>query len=170
VKLGRASALLGAAATIAAGATGAAGAAAPIAHCKTAQLALKLVDVQGATSHRYLDFSLRNNGAASCSLKGYPGATLLDKHHKAINVTVHHATGFPVKKVILKPGKRAYFTFSYVVSGPCLPYHFSAYGVRFRPPGGSGGLVYSSGRLDICAPSVGGHPVVYPVRAKLALP
>jgi hypothetical protein len=124
---------------------------------------------QGFTSHRAWDFGLPNAGSTTCHLKGYPGVGLLDAHAHPINVAVSRNTAFPVKNVVLHPWQRAYFSFVFVVGGPCLPHSFSAYGLGVFPPNSAARLAYCAGRFDVCDTSVGGNPQVYPIRAKRAL-
>jgi hypothetical protein len=76
-------------------------------------------------------------------------------------------TGFAVRNVVLRPWHRAFFTFTYVVSGPCIPHFFRAAGIQVIPPDSSRRLVLYHGRFDIRSPSLGGHPGVYPVRPRL---
>ena len=136
--------------------------------CSTSNLSLEFVRATGATSHRYWDLALRNGGSATCHLRGYPGVGLLDRRARLIHVRVDRVTGFPVRNVVLHPWQRAFFTFTYVVSGPCLPHYFSAYGLEVFPPDNRRRMLLYHGRFDVCAPSVGGHPGVYPVRPKLS--
>jgi hypothetical protein len=132
--------------------------------CATSKLRLDLVPpIQGATSHRYWDLTLRNVGSTTCHLRGFPGVGLLDSHAKPINDNVIRQTGFPQRNVVLRPWQRAWFTFGYTVAGPCLPHSFSAYGIEVFPPNSTSRLVYYQGRFDVCGPSLS-HPVVYPVR------
>jgi hypothetical protein len=147
----------------------AAGAASAPARCATANLRLDFVGGQGFTSHRAWDFALRNVGSTTCHLNGYPGVSLLDAHARPDGVTASRNTAFPAKNVVLHPWQRAFFSFVFVVAGPCLPHSFSAYGLQVFPPGSSRRLVYYAGRFDVCDPSVGGNPQVYPVRPKRAL-
>ena len=143
-------------------------ASAVVARCLTGHLRLSFVRGQGATSHRFWDLALRNVGPGTCRLQGYPGVGLLDKsgHLTAVNV---EREGGPTPSVIVAVGQRAYFSFSYVVSDPCLPHFFTAYGLQVIPPNRTQRLVYHSGRIDICSVSVGGHPDVYPIRPGLDL-
>ena len=134
--------------------------------CTTSNLTLSFVRSQGATSHFTLDFALRNVGSAACQLRGYPGAGLLNGRARLINVAVKRASS-PVLTVVLRTWQRAFFTFTYVSSGPCIPHSFSAYGLQFFPPEATQRLVYYSGRFGLCNPSVGGSPGIYPVRASL---
>jgi hypothetical protein len=158
---GAAAAALGGAA-VAAPSRGARAAATP--RCSTANLRLDFVSGQGFTSHRAWDLGLRNVGPTTCHLRGFPGVGLLDVHANLIGVSVDKATSHPVGTVVLHPWKRAVFTFVYVVSGPCIPHFFSAYGLQVFPPNSAQRLVWYAGRFDVCNPSVGGNPSVGPVR------
>ena len=134
--------------------------------CATSNLALSFVRSQAATSHRAWDFALRNVGPATCQLRGYPGAGLLNGQAGLINVAVKRVSS-PVQTVVMHTWQRAFFTFTYVTSGPCIPHSFSAFGLQFFPPNATQRLVYYSGRFGLCNPSVGGFPGIYPVRASL---
>jgi hypothetical protein len=137
-----------------------------VARCLTGHLRLSFVRGQGATSHRFWDFALRNVGPGKCRLQGYPGVGLLNKSGRLIAVNVARHAG-PTPAVVVGVGQRGYFTFSYVVSGPCLPHFFNAYGVQVIPPNRTHRLVFHSGKIDVCSVSVGGHPTVSPLRALL---
>jgi hypothetical protein len=141
---------------------------AAVSRCLAGHLRLSFVRGRGATGHRYWDFALRNVRPGRCPLQGYPGVGLLNSSGRLVAVNVERVGG-PTPNVVVGVGQRAFFTFSYVVSGPCLPHFFSAYGVQVIPPNRTHRLVYYSGRIDICSVSVGGHPVVYPIRPGLAL-
>jgi hypothetical protein len=134
--------------------------------CTTSNLTLSFVRSLGATGHSGWDFALRNVGPATCQLRGYPGAGLLNGQAQLINVTVKRAS-YPVRTVVLRTWQQAFFTFYYTTSGPCIPNSFSAYGLQFYPPNATQRLVYYSGRFGLCNPSVGGSPKIYPVRASL---
>jgi hypothetical protein len=139
---------------------------ATVGRCLTGHLRLSFVRSEGATSHRFWDFALRNVGPGKCRLQGYPGVGLLDKRGRLIDVGVEREDAAR-PSVVLGVGRRAFF--SYVVSGPCLPHFFSAYGVQVIPPNRTHRLVLHSGRFDVCSVSVGGHPDVYPLRPSLEL-
>jgi hypothetical protein len=144
--------------------------ASPAPRCATGRLQVSVLEVQGATSHRYWEMALRNTGAASCRLQGYPGVGLLDAHGALIPDNVARQPGLPTPGVTIAHGRRAYFTFAYVVSGPCAPHDFKAYGLEVYPPGDSARLLVNThGTLDICDRSVGGPPLVYPIRSRRAL-
>ena len=134
--------------------------------CSTSNLRLDFVNEEAATSHRFWNLALRNVGPTTCHLKGYPGVGLLDVNAKAINDPVVRQTGFKQRNVVLTPWQRAYFSFSYAVSGPCIPNFFYAYGIEVFPPNGTQRLVYYRGRFDVCGRSLS-QPRVYPVRPKL---
>ena len=166
-------ALIGLCATLVAiGATFAATASlgASLPRCPTAQLRVKVLDVQGATSHRYWDLALRNVGRSSCRLQGFPGVGLLDKAGRLIAVTVARQKGFPAPKVIVAAGRRAYFTFGYTTGGPCKPHDYNAYGLEIYPPDDYKRLLVGiHGLINLCDTSLGGAPVVYPIRATKSL-
>jgi hypothetical protein len=134
--------------------------------CSTSNLTLSFVRESGATSHLSLDFALRNVGPATCQLRGYPGGGLLNNRARLINVTVKRKPA-SVQTVTLHTWQRAFFTFLYTSSGPCVPRSFSAYGLQFFPPNETQRLVYYRGRFGLCDPAVGGSPEIYPVRAGL---
>lgn len=138
--------------------------------CTVSHLRLSRASGQGALSHVYWEEALRNVGSGTCRLRGYPRVRLLDRHDHPINVRVVHTHPYPVRTVVLHPGQRAFFTFDFVTSGPCLPHFFSAYGLVVSPPHDGGLLVAHTGRFDVCSPSVGGSPGVSPVRATLRIP
>jgi hypothetical protein len=135
--------------------------------CRTAQMTMRFVFDDAGAGHRDWDMSLTNDGAAGCRMFGYPGVSILGKNHKPLRVRVVRDTAFAAKPVIVAPGKKAYFTFGYVDSGPCLPHFYSGYGIRVFPPNTKSALTYTTPRFDICAVSIGGSPNVFPVRATL---
>jgi hypothetical protein len=137
--------------------------------CPTATLRLDRVGGQGFTSHRQWDFAVRNVSAESCRLRGYPAASWLDARARVISGRVdHHASGSPLRTVLLQPWARAYFSFVFVTGAVCAPHRFSAYGLRISPPGSHGHLVYYAGPTDVCAPSRGGPPSITAVSAHRA--
>jgi len=140
------------------------------ARCATAQLQLSVLDVQGAAGHRYWDMALRNRGTASCSLEGYPGIGLLDRRGELIADDVERQPGYPTPSVIVAHGRRAYFSFAYTVSGPCAPHDFEAYGLEVYPPDQYSALrLRTHGPLEVCDRSLGGAPLVYPIRSERTL-
>jgi Protein of unknown function (DUF4232) len=147
---------------------GTSGAAPP--RCSASHLSLEFVRQTAATSHRFLDLALRNTGTATCSLRGFPSVTLKDASAHVIGVRVDRVSGFAAHTVVLGPWHRAFFTFTFVDKGPCIPNFFSAYGLRVVAPHTTRHFVLYCGRFDVCSPSVGGNPGVYPLRSTLAGP
>jgi hypothetical protein len=135
--------------------------------CAARSLRIGVLEVQGALSHRYWEMALRNVGASSCVLRGYPGVGFLNAHGGPIADDFERQTGFPITSVTVAHGQRAYFTFGYVVAGPCLPSHyFKAYGIEVYPPDDYARLlVPTHGALEVCDRSTAGAPMVYPMRA-----
>jgi hypothetical protein len=136
--------------------------------CPTSQLHVSVVRVTGATSHRYWDLRLQNSGTSACRLEGYPGVGLLNRSGGLIPINVDRVRGFPVRSVTVPSGGRGYFTFTYVVGGPCGSRTFSAYGIQIIPPDQRTRLLVRRVAFDVCDVAVGGHPGVYPVRPTLA--
>jgi hypothetical protein len=141
-----------------------------LSHCPASQLRISRLDVQGAAGHRYWDLALLNVGHTSCRMRGYPGVGLLDAHRRLIAVNVARISGFPRPTVTVAPGRSAYFSFGYGSGGPCIPHTFNAFAIEVYPPDDFGRLLLDAhGAFNVCDPSVGGSPVVYPVRASRML-
>lgn len=106
-------------------------------YCTFADLSLKYIDTQGATSHRYVDYAFENVSKTACRLRGYPRIVLLNKsghaiHHSWAKVT--HDPVSPIRTVVIKPGKRGYFTFTWVTGTACPGHFFTFYALRAYPP------------------------------------
>jgi hypothetical protein len=145
------------------------GAAAGAPHCSNAQLRLKFVDFQGATGHRFWDLAFKNVGARKCTLHGYPRVTLLDSHGARIRAKFARVTRVPVKTVMIKPGKRAFFSIEYADGAFCAR-HFFASRIEIFAPGNAGGFVFNPepanhGPIFVCKSS----EEKWPVRSKLAM-
>lgn len=129
--------------------------------CAPALLRLEVTGRQAFTSHRVINFALRNMSPTTCHLKGYPGIGLLDAHAQLLSVGVNRHGPHSTSAVVLGTYHRAFFSFVYAVAGPCLPQFFTFYGLQVIPPGTSHGLRWFAGRIDACP----GHPTVSPVSA-----
>jgi hypothetical protein len=141
-----------------------------LSRCPAAQLRISRLDVQGAAGHRYWDLALRNVGPASCRMRGYPGVGLLDAHGRLLAVNVSRVSGFPRPTVTVAPGRSAYFSFGYTTGGPCIPHTFNAFAIEVYPPDDYSHLLFDArGAFNVCDTSVGGSPVVYPIRASRRL-
>ncbi len=135
---------------------------ATVPRCSSSNLTFEFVRELGATSHRFWDLALRNVGPANCRLKGYPKVGLLDGNANLMSVSVVRRTGVTVPNVTLHPWHRAFFTFSFVVSGPC-PSGIFPFGLQVFPPNSAQRLrMYR--KFDVCA---GSQPQVTPVRPGL---
>ena len=131
---------------------------------------MRVASVSGAAGHRYWNIELRNRGGAPCVLQGFPAIGLLDRARGLFAVTVADQPGWPVPRIAVAPGQRAYFTFGFTVSQPCGARSFTAYALAVYPPADARYLVVGvrSG-IALCGTRVGGDPVVYPLRRTLAL-
>lgn len=147
------SAAMAAVAAAGARAAPALGANSAVPQCRTAQLRLKFVDMQAGTSHRYIDYALENVGATRCSLRGYPGAALVDNHGHPIrsaNAKVSRWALTPTRTLVINPKRRLFFTFTWVVSAPCVGHSFTFYGLRVVPPQNASGFAWHLGRTPTC--------------------
>lgn len=137
-----------------------------IAHCTSAHLRLSFVTGEAATSHRFWTLALTNTGTATCRLQGFPGVGLLARSGRVLSTTVARQTQFPRPPVLVRPGKRGYFTFEYVVRGPCGAQFFTVYGLQVIAPNERHQVtprIHS--RIDVCSVAVAGPPTVTPMRA-----
>ena len=147
--------VIGAAMVLAVGALAlpALGAARTASSCSTARLSLQFLGQQAATGHRFNQYAFKNVGNATCSLRGYPRAVLLDKHGNVLRsarATVARWSIVKVRTVVVGPGKRGFFTFAWA-AGPFCPGHaFTFYKLRVTPPGNATGFVVNLGRTSAC--------------------
>lgn len=128
----------------------ASGVAAATPTCSPSHMRLDKIGESDFTSHRGLNFAVRNVTPQTCRLKGFPAVRLLDATARAMPTTISHFGG-PAHPVVLAPWHRAFFSVTFAVSGPC-PSAVFAYGMRFVPPGASSGLVWYEGKFDLCGP------------------
>lgn len=113
-----------AAATTATSSTGPAprivGAAAALApRCTPGALSARRTDTQGATGHVETGFEFRNASSRGCTLRGYPGALMLDAQGHAMATKLTRGNGFfpdttvPPRTVTIAAHGGARFTLSY---------------------------------------------------------
>lgn len=96
-------------------------AAAPVAQagrpCQNIQLLIRPQSSQGAAGTITLIYRIHNLSGQACTLYGYPGVQLLDRHFLSLPTAVHRGGGFlgriPVRLVQLGAYGNAYFTLSY---------------------------------------------------------
>jgi hypothetical protein len=95
--------------------------------CQNVQLLITARESQGAAGHIAIIYRLHNLSGKACTLYGYPGVQLLDRHFHTLHTTVHRGGSFvasiPAQPVRLGPHGNAYFTLVYsdvpVNSRPC---------------------------------------------------
>ncbi len=121
----------------------------PTRPCAVSHLRLSLVQGRIAASHWSGVLALKNIAAARCTLRGYPSVRLLTRRGQALGARIAHARGRSIQTVTLRPGQRAFFTFTYALAGACLSRSFTAYGVAVTPPGDTRQLLLHK-QFDIC--------------------
>ena len=90
--------------------------------CSSSQLKLSYTATQGATGHLEATFALRNVSGRSCSLRGYPAATLLSPAGHALATHLKRGNGFfpdtllAPRRVVLAPGARAQFGLGFAIN------------------------------------------------------
>jgi hypothetical protein len=114
--------------------------------CTSAQLRLTYVGTEGATGHLEVTLALHNTSSTSCTVKGYPGARLLNDRGGALPLTVKRGGGFfpdsqrRAETVTLKPGGRARFGVSFVTNNEYAGAHVchTATAAMSSAPGAAG--------------------------------
>jgi hypothetical protein len=99
--------------------------------CTSSQLQLREVSFQGATGKRIWDFAFKNTGG-ECTLRGYPGAGLLDRRGRLL-ATAQRVPA-TVKTITIAHNKRGFFRFAYTDGGFCPGRNFKAYRFQFIAP------------------------------------
>jgi hypothetical protein len=129
-----------------------AGAVMPVAPCRTAQLSVRLGQVDGGVGHFGTYVFLTNRSAAACVVQGYLGFRLLDAKRRPMPTRAAHGSTYlngkdpgPKPVVLLHGGRaKAFVEWSQVPTGnepvdrACEP--DSAY-LRVTPPGTASGIV-----------------------------
>ncbi len=135
--------------------------------CASNGLRLTFLASQGATGHLEVTFALRNASGTICTLRGYPGARLLDAAGHTIAMRLKRGGGFfpdtvsPPSRVALAPSASARFGLSFVTNNEyagarrCV----RAAALESVPPGGAGAL-----RISLTG---GGVPMIAPCGRQL---
>jgi hypothetical protein len=135
--------------------------------CLSTGLRLTFLASQGATGHLEVTFALRNVTGTMCTLRGYPGARLLDAAGRSIVTRLKRGGGFfpdtlsPPSRVLLAPRASARFGLSFVTNNEyagarrCV----RAAALESVPPGGAGAL-----RISLTG---GGVPMIAPCGSQL---
>jgi hypothetical protein len=90
--------------------------------CGTRRLALGYGGTEGATGHLEVKLTVRNASRTACTVRGYPGARLLDAAGRTLPMRVHRGGGFfpdaqrQPRTVTLLPGRRARYGLSFVTN------------------------------------------------------
>ena len=96
--------------------------------CYNIQLTFRSAQSQGAAGHIAVIYRLHNMWSRPCTLFGYPGIRLLDRHFLSLPTHTHHSPGnlvgaIPSRLVRLGPNGNAYFALGYsdvqVNNQPC---------------------------------------------------
>ena len=120
--------------------------------CTTGQLTVTLLPGQGAAGTDYNGIGFRNHGPSPCTLRGYPGVSLLDGHGRTLGQPAQRVPA-PVATVVLKPGQvaSALLTVSPPACSGGLPPQGSA--LRVFPPGQKADVVVAA-QLPACQPRI----------------
>jgi hypothetical protein len=157
--------------------------------CRPANLALQLLDSGEATFNTDAVWGLTNTSATPCSLDGYPIVTTYHssggvRFASRVAVEVRYAKGVPgwitehaqrrpprgPTHVVLKPGHRAAFIFTYqtdpTATTPCPTTVFS-----IRLPGSNDAITSSTPSVSVCpGPYFGDLLIVSPIVPSSSLP
>ncbi|MGW2569114.1 DUF4232 domain-containing protein [Streptomyces sp. NPDC001537] len=90
--------------------------------CAVSDLYLSMGRKEGAAGSVYWPIRFTNTSATSCTLRGYPGVSVLDPAHRQIGPAATHS-GRPFATVVLAPAHSASAvirTTNGPVGGPCL--------------------------------------------------
>ena len=150
------------------------GAAALAPRCTIAQLSVRRTDTQGATGHVETGFALRNVSSHGCTLRGYPGALMLDTQSHTVATHLTRGNGFfpdttlAPRTVAIAPRGGARFTLSYADNSEYAGRRscHTAAALEITPPQSHGALrvSVSGGGQPRFAPC-GGHLTASPVYA-----
>lgn len=129
------------------------------ARCSPVQLRASVGQQTGGAGSVFTTVVLRNVGARSCTLRGYPGVSLLDRQRRQIGRTARWDPGV-VRLVTLPPGGAASTLVHTLNPGvgttTCLPPSTT---LRLYPPGGYIAL-FVPAHLSECLGTLGVLPVV----------
>jgi hypothetical protein len=123
--------------------------AAAVTRCHTAQLRLTAGPVQGAAGHRIVPLVLHNRSGRACTLRGYPGVSLLGRHGHPIGRPAQRDPVRPVRTITVRPGKAATAGLSVTAIG-CSR---TSRSVRVFPPNAFRSL-RTALRVPACSPEI----------------
>jgi hypothetical protein len=113
--------------------------------CGARQLSVSYGGTEGATGHLEVTLTLRNGSGRACTLRGYPGARLLDAAGRPLPMRVRRGGGFfpdsqrRPRTVVLGPGRRARYGLSFATNNEYAGARrcFAVAALVARPPGTS---------------------------------
>jgi hypothetical protein len=132
--------------------------------CRNTQLTVRYQSSNGAAGHIGIIYRIHNQSNQPCTLYGYPGVQLLDRHFLSLPTHVHRGGGMivgsiPKQLVQVSAHGNAYFALDYsdvpVNNQPC---ETAKYVMVFAPNDvlpvvtyafGSGGITTCTGNLDV---------------------
>jgi Protein of unknown function (DUF4232) len=124
------------------------------------------VTVKGAAGSRYLTIRLTNEGTSPCSMRGYPGVSIVTRDGGQLGSAAERDTSVRPVAIVLAP--RAHTTFVLRVTqalnypaATCQPR--GAYGYRIYPPDSKTALLVTDPDLTGCAKTSVQLMVVRPV-------
>lgn len=130
-----------------------ASAATTVPRCHTSQLSLRVKSDGAGAGHRFFVIVLRNESGQSCSVRGYPGVSMLGRHKHQRGPSAKRVDPKP-KRFTLRPGQAGRSKWD-IAAGGCnggLPP--KSHYVRVIPPDETDSLVIKR-RVPICASFIG---------------
>jgi len=115
--------------------------------CSTGRLTLAQTGGQGAAGTTIRTYALRNNGAGTCTLYGFPGASLVDAQGRQLGQAASRQ-GPAGSAVRLAPGRAASFQVSLAYAG-CDAGVPRSRSLRIYPPGDRASLL-TPFELPVC--------------------
>jgi hypothetical protein len=139
------------------------------ARCMLGDLQVAVAGSNGAAGHIQVEVSMRNHGAAACSLEGYPGMLLLDGtkplHTDVVRGSSVVVPPIRVRLVVLQPSARAAYVFGYAdvpTGGQSCP---NSTALEVTPPN-----AFAHATISLNATACGGVLTTSPVFLGLHVP
>jgi hypothetical protein len=133
--------------------------------CTTAQLRLSAGRGGAAAGTFYQSLVFTNISSATCSLRGYPGASYVDSSGGQLGVPADRSEGERIRRVVLASGAKAHALLGIPETAnfsksDCQPRQ--AAGVRAYPPDQTASLV-AKVKLTVCTTN-NGRSLIQPIR------
>jgi hypothetical protein len=130
--------------------------------CRTSSLRLQPVDLEGSPGGTYANFRIVNTSAATCAVRGYVGARLIDDAGKDMPTAVRHEAGPDVWVRIAPKGvAQFHLRFANPMSGstPCNPPNAARVRISLSSAPGSLTAATPEGGIQACNGAVSTAPV-----------